>query len=743
MAEAIISPGVFLNENDLSQIQQGPVVAGAALVGPTVKGPVNRPTVITSYTDFTSKFGTIFTTGSSTEEYLTSLAAYNYFQQGGETLIVTRVVSGSTEEDPNGAYAPATASIASKGLSASGGAFATASFDVTNNITGSMSDWRVLELKTGDTAGDAAYFIQPYPYFAVNTNWYDSTFNILYVGTQNATIDQWGAAVRDAINQETTEIGTLFSASYDSSTNLLAISASTQGYFPNSVYSITYSGSYVGDTSGVTKLYFANGIDPVYGESFVIETLAVGDLQNNDDGAGTSTNGFLPSGSINNVRWEIANSDDNSGLFTLVVRRGDDYQQTKTVLETWSNLSLDPNTANYIEYQIGNMSFTPVQDENGDWQLQQSGSYANKSRYIRVKSVAAQPNYFNNDGTVNPTAADAMPAVGSGSLNGAFGGADGDLFGGASTPTKLLLFENITGVAEGSTNAVNNIQGLVAGDYAVAFSLLKNKDFFDYQVIYAPGLSLQNSYNTLSDLIDVVEYRGDAVAVVDTTVYNGTTTAAVTQAATVDTSYAATYWPWVQVRSNETGKLRFIPASTIIPGVYAYNDKIAAEWFAPAGLTRGGLTTVIGPEFRLTKANRDTLYQGKVNPIAIFPGSGTVIYGQKTLQTRPSALDRVNVRRLLIELKRVIGGIAENFVFEQNTVATRTKFINQVTPYLDSVQQRQGLFSYRVVMDETNNTPEVIDRNQLVGAIYLQPTRTAEFIILDFNILPTGATFGQ
>ena len=135
--------------------------------------------------------------------------------------------------------------------------------------------------------------------------------------------------------------------------------------------------------------------------------------------------------------------------------------------------------------------------------------------------------------------------------------------------------------------------------------------------------------------------------------------------------------------------LRFIPASTIIPGVYAYNDKIAAEWFAPAGLTRGGLTTVIGPEFRLTKSNRDTLYQGKVNPIAIFPGAGTVIYGQKTLQTKPSALDRVNVRRLLIELKRVIGGIAENFVFEQNTVATRTKFINQVTPYLDSVQQRQ------------------------------------------------------
>jgi phage tail sheath protein FI len=189
--------------------------------------------------------------------------------------------------------------------------------------------------------------------------------------------------------------------------------------------------------------------------------------------------------------------------------------------------------------------------------------------------------------------------------------------------------------------------------------------------------------------------------------------------------------------------MRWAPAATIIPGVYAYNDKVSAEWFAPAGLNRGGLPTVIGPEYRLTKSNRDTLYTNKVNPIAIFPGQGTVVYGQKTLQTAATALDRVNVRRLLIELKRQIGAVAENFLFEQNTVATRAKFVNQITPYLDSVQQRQGLYAYRVIMDETNNTPDVIDRNQMVGVIQLQPTRTAEFIILDFNILPTGATFGQ
>jgi phage tail sheath protein FI len=156
---------------------------------------------------------------------------------------------------------------------------------------------------------------------------------------------------------------------------------------------------------------------------------------------------------------------------------------------------------------------------------------------------------------------------------------------------------------------------------------------------------------------------------------------------------------------------------------------------------RGGLGTVRQAERKLTQANRDTLYVGKVNPIATFPGRGVVVFGQKTLQTKASALDRVNVRRLLIELKSFISQIADTLVFEQNTAATRNNFLTQVNPYLESVQQRQGLFAFKVVMDGSNNTSDVIDRNELIGAIYIQPTKTAEFIYLDFNILPTGATF--
>jgi len=130
-----------------------------------------------------------------------------------------------------------------------------------------------------------------------------------------------------------------------------------------------------------------------------------------------------------------------------------------------------------------------------------------------------------------------------------------------------------------------------------------------------------------------------------------------------------------------------------------------------------------------------------VNPIATFPAAGVVVFGQKTLQRRASALDRVNVRRLLIAVKSFIVQVSDNLVFEQNTISTRNNFLTQVNPYLESVQQRQGLFAFKVVMNETNNTPDVIDRNELVGAIYLQPTKTAEFIILDFNVLPTGVDF--
>jgi len=143
----------------------------------------------------------------------------------------------------------------------------------------------------------------------------------------------------------------------------------------------------------------------------------------------------------------------------------------------------------------------------------------------------------------------------------------------------------------------------------------------------------------------------------------------------------------------------------------------------------------------LSQADRDALYSNNINPIATFPRTGVSVFGQKTLQKGASALDRINVRRLMIELKAYIAQIADTLVFEQNTITTRNNFLSRVNPYLTTIQQKQGLYAFKVIMDESNNTPDVVDRNQLIGQIYVQPSRTAEFIALDFILQPTGATF--
>ena len=583
MAETLLSPGVLTRENDQTLITQGPISAGAAILGPTVKGPVNIPTLVSSYSDYKSKFGGAFESASISYEYLTSIATYNYFQQGGESVLVTRIVSGT--------YLPATATPAALGTHS-------------------------LDYKTG---------------------------------------------------------------------------------------------------------------------SFTLETISQGDLMNNS--GSVTTSGSLVTGSGDNIRYEIASLDSGSGQFSLLIRRGDDNSKNKSILETWNDLSLDPNSTNYIESVIGNQAQNFDTDSDGNRFIQITGSYVNNSRYVRVSSVINPTlNYLDNDGNFKPEYTSSLPKVGSGSINasqseGAFSGAKGAIFGLGSGAQKLKMFEEID---------VASIQGVVASNYTSSIALLENKDEYDFEVITAPGVTIQNGSVATNTLITTVAERGDAIAVIDTRNYGATVNQTLTSAGTVDSSYAATYWPWVQVLSPETNKLVFVPASTLIPAVYATNDRLGAEWFAPAGFNRGGVGGAIQAERKLPPGDRDKLYAGKVNPIASFPGQGPVIFGQKTLQTKSTALDRVNVRRLLIEVKRVIGQIGEGLLFEQNTAATRGRFLNQVNPFLESIQQRQGIFAFRVVMDDTNNTPDVIDRNQLVGQIFIQPTRTAEFIVLDFNVTPTG-----
>ena len=570
--EILLSPGISIAENDQSQITTGLVTAGLALVGPTVKGKVNIPTLVTSYSDFRNKFGDAFESASNSYEYLTSVSAYNYFQQGGTSVLVTRIASGS--------YTSA---------------------DTTNG----------------------------------------------------------------------------------------------------------------------------NPISASIGEAFVLETLTQGDIMNSV--GPTGSNGTLLSGSANNIRWQIVSPNTASGVFSLVIRQGNDTTTNPSVLETWPNLSLDPNASNYISRVVGDKTVTAELDATtGEYYLKEVGSYNNASRYVRVKSVLTPtPNRFNNDGSIKTQFTASIPVAASGSFGGATGKKTEEI-------APLSLFENI--------NATDT-QGLIASNYDIAANLLSNSENYDFSLISTPGLTQEDYSSTVSKFITLAEERGDCFYILDLAKYNSTLGTVTNKAAELNTNYAAAYWPWVQVLSQASGKLSWVPASTVMPGVYTFSDRVAAEWFAPAGLNRGGVGGAIQAERKLSTTDRNTLYEGKVNPIASFPGVGLTAFGQKTLQTQASALDRVNVRRLLIALKRYIGTVARTLIFEQNTITTRNNFISQVNPYLETVQQRQGLFAYKVVMDDTNNTADVIDRNQLVGQIYIQPTKTVEYIYLTFNITPTGVEF--
>jgi hypothetical protein len=275
--------------------------------------------------------------------------------------------------------------------------------------------------------------------------------------------------------------------------------------------------------------------------------------------------------------------------------------------------------------------------------------------------------------------------------------------------------------------------------YKKATDILSNKDRYDFNIIATPGV-INNIHSAVNNqTLNMVEERADAIFVMDLEEENASVADAKNETAGLDSSYAAVYYPWVQMLNVDNGTPEYFPPSVVIPSVYQRNDNIAAPWFAPAGLTRGGIPGVIQAKNPLTKTERDILYNERVNPIATFPNQGVVVFGQKTLQRAASALDRVNVRRLLINLKKFVDAQSRFLVFEQNSAATRQRFLNLVNPYLQSIQDRQGVYAYRVQMDDSNNTPDVIDRNELVGAIYIQPTKTAEFIMIDFNIQATGA----
>ena len=456
MAETLLSPGVLARENDQSFLTQQPVQAGAALIGPTVLGEVNIPTLVTSYSDFTNRFGSAFLSGGQLFSYLTNISAFNYFQNGGTTLLVTRVASGSwTSANSTPIY--------------------------NENETGNLVETLNALSSSITTAPSASVGT----YLAV---------------TQSATSGTGtGAKFNIVLSPSSSNVASII------------VSGSGTGYTTGDT--ITISSASLGATGvGTNMVITLNAGDIVNQNAFVLKTISEGNIMNN---SGSEDNyGALASGSAYNIRWQIVSRDVTNGIFSLLIRQGDDTTDETNVLETWTNLSLDPTQPNYISAVLGD-TYKKVTTVGGDTYIEVVGNYPNQSRYVYVSQVnALTPAYFDNAGIAKNQYTGSIPLDASGSFTS---GTGKTVYGPGAK-----FYNQISG----STN----IQGINAADYNTAISLLANQDEYIFNNISAPGLTAADNTSQITNLISLCQNRGDAIAIIDTVPY-GAETATVIQKA--------------------------------------------------------------------------------------------------------------------------------------------------------------------------------------------------------------------
>ena len=759
MAEKIVSPGVFTQEKDLSFLAEGISAIGAAVIGPTEKGPAFVPVQVTSQNEFSTVFG------SGT--YYTPYTVQDYLKSAGIVTVV-RVLGTSPYQRE---FVALTMSGSADGANPWGGKVL-----AVIGATGSDSNLNTIVVSSGSTLAD---FV-----IKVNNTFYSSSFDSRKSSYITNVLDGTVAAevvfnfpTFQSMSVAWASSHSVYTVSHSFGTTANAVTMSTDGY-----------------DHSETPWIVSQAQSGLYYQLFKIHTLG--------DGVDSNTQVKIGIFDIHQSD-EVANSD--YGKFSVTVRSFDDTDARPEVIETFNNATLDPDSVNYLPRLIGDRK-SYFRTIGGESKLVNEGDWPNKSTWIRVELAETSfpkgtvPMGFEGlkcpyNSTALPSASFAITqTINSETNTRAYRGLD---FSVSDTKTYFTELPKTTttgsnrsfhldayidftassdvraatntrkfmlapqggsdgidlriGVAKGesitsaNTQRFNCTNNSSAGSeaYKKAIDAISNPDEIDINMIIVPGI-LKKYHSYVSNyVINTCEERGDCFYIMDTVGLTDSIAEQTSEITALDTNYAATYYPWVKIIDPNTNKPEWAPPSVVMAGVFAFSDKVSEEWFAPAGLNRGGITSAVEAYTRLTHTERDTLYNARVNPIATFPGQGVVAWGQKTLQARASALDRVNVRRLLIALKKFVASSTRYLVFEQNVTATRNRFLNIVEPYLESVQNRAGLYAFKVKMDEQNNTSDIIDRNQLYGQIYLQPAKTAEFIVLDFNILPTGAIFPE
>jgi len=800
MAERIVSPGVFTREKDLSFLPQGVAEIGAVLIGQTIKGPAFVPTRVESFNEFQQKFG-----GLTEDSYL-PYTAQSYLQDAPAATIVRVLGTGGyTFEKPlvltiSSSQGNKVAAVLYPSLSSSISDFTGSLFETsfvrnlvdgaTTNVTASSFG---LILSGGAFTGNntttsslnptsANYFTKTFGYLPksskqaytyLNFNTFQSASfaaetgsNIVLVQTASfATFDftkEYSVASTPWIKSQkiggtAVDLFKFHTLSHGNSTNYeikvgirdiktaADVPGSDYGTFTVVVrridtskipYSIFGQGVQDSDTRPNTLEEFNNvNLDP---NSPNYIKRVIGDKYITVDANGKlSTNGDYNNNSVY-IRVEVHSDVDAAAIDSSLLPFGfgaltspipSTYTVPSPTYVTTQSLAGSYNKNVYLGYSFDfvttdNLNFlNPLPDTNtttvgSDFDLATCGYNITQSITLTDSATTAQ--------------LDArkfmIPFQGG--------------FDGFKPNRKVLVGNDIIAT---NTQGLDCSSATTAGTVALrkAINAVSNPDEFDMNMIVIPGVINRWHSSVTTYAKDLCEDRGDTFFVMDAGAWSDNISTVVNSLSSFDSNYVATYHPWVKILDTDKNKPVWVPPSVVLPGVIAFNDQVAAEWYAPAGLNRGGLSNVIEVKTRLTHDERDQLYVGRVNPIATFPGQGATVFGQKTLQAKPSALDRINVRRLLIAVKKFIASSSRYLVFENNTAATRNRFLSIVNPYLESIQQRNGLYAFRVIMDESNNTPDVIDRNILKGDIFLQPAKTAEFIVLDFSVLPTGAAFPE
>lgn len=748
MAERFISPGIFTQENDLSFLPQGLGDIGATVVGRTSKGPAFKPTIINNYSEFSQTFG-----GKNPELKIPYLAD-EYLRNAG-SLTVVRVLGGGefTYSSVGEIQSGSTLLLVIRPTVSASGTYA---MDITgSNVLGLVS------MSSFDLHLSCSGFEETYTSVSLTPS--DSTYIGKIIGTNPK-----GPGYFYVDHTYSSTVSSSLS-DYNGLITTASITSSTSAIITSTGFSHAVSPTIISQTFGSTNH-----------DLFKFHVLT----------DGTDGNRWIKAG-IFNIKPSGSVPGSNYGTFGIAVRQYNDTDANPVVLESFTDCNLDPDSPNFLAKKIGDQYTTT--DSNG--KITVFGDYSNLSKYIRIEILKtssipsdAVPFGFKNYKKYNSTAPDikyktSQSFAGDHSTKAYYGidyeNTDVDIYhnplptNSANNSSNFLLSNCISysaGVYSGSislNSALTEKQFIVGFqngfdgfdprkniedqriyttsalsgsiEFVKGIDSVKNPDEFDFNMLVIPDLNWTDASYVLKYGLRVCEDRGDAFMLMDLGKKTTSRDTIIDNAKSIDSSYAAAYYPWVKIYDDENSKNVWVPPSVVMSGIIAYTDKVSHEWFAPAGLNRGGLTSVLQTYDRLDSTDRDVLYAGRINPIATFPQTGVVAWGQKTLQAKASALDRINVRRLLIKIKKLIASASRYLVFEANSEETWLQFRNIVDPILSQIVANAGLYEYRVVMDETTNTPDLIDRNIMKGAVYLKPTKTAEFIVIDFNIMPTGA----